>query len=207
VRQAQEPGARITPPVREARRAAPLARWAGALAARPLGRARGPRALAALLAGLAVVLAVGIAVGLGGTGHPARTAPGAAPVPGSVTRAARWLSGPAGRLLSSVSADLGRLTVAERAANRGTVRLAGLRLSADAKAALLGPAPPRSARLYRSALTELERAGRSAATGRLRAAAASLQTGESIFTKVTAMVNAPAGAGAPGGGVQEPAGQ
>ena len=184
--------------------AAALARRAGALAARPLRR---PWELAALLAGLAVVLAVGIAVGLGGTGHPARTAPGAAPVPGSVTRAARWLSGPAGRLLSSVSADLGRLTVAERAANRGTVRLAGLRLSVDAKAALLGPAPPRAVRLYRSALTQLERAGRSAATGRPRAAAASLQMGESIFTKVTAMVNAPAGAGAPGGGVQEPAGQ
>jgi hypothetical protein len=184
--------------------AAPLARRAGALAARPLRR---PWALAALLAGLAVVLAVGIAMGFGGTGHSARTAPGAAPVPGSGTRAARWLSGPARRLLSSVSADHGRLTVAERAANRGTVRLAGLRLSADAKAALLGPAPPRAVRLYRFALTELEQAGRSAAGGRLRAAAASLRAGESTFTKVTAMANSTAGAGGPGGPVQEPAGQ
>ena len=63
-------------------------------------------------------------------------------MPGSGTRAARWLAGPAGKLLSSVSADLGRLTVAERAANPGPARQAGLRLSADAKAALLGPAPP-----------------------------------------------------------------
>jgi hypothetical protein len=200
VRQTQEPRARITPPVREAR-------GTHALAARPLRRACGPRALAALLAGLAVVLTVGIGLGFGGTGHPARIAPGAAPVPGSGTRAARWLSGPAGRLLSSVSADLGRLTVAERAANRGTVRLAGLRLSADAKAALLGPAPPRAVRLYRFALTELEQAGRSAAGGRLRAAAASLRAGESTFTKVTAMANSTAGAGGPGGPVQESAGQ
>ena len=192
-------------------------RWAGALVARGrvagalVARAQGGRA--AVLAALAVAVLLAGVAGLGaagGFGRPARTAtaPRATLVPGSGTRAARWLAGPAGKLLSAVSADLGRLTVAERAADPRLARPAGLRLSADARSALLGPAPPLAARLYRSALTELERAGRSAADGRMRAAAASLRAGESTITKVTAVANAPAGAGAPGSGpVPEPAGQ
>ena len=99
--------------------------------------------------------------------------------------------GPAGKLLSAVSADLGRLTVAERAADPRPARQAGLQLSADARAALLGPPPPLAARLYRSALTELDRAGRSAAAGRMRAAEASLRAGEATITKVTAVANSP----------------
>lgn len=205
--------------------ATPWARRAGALAAalvrRPRGfgalavalvrRPRGPRALAAALAGLAVALVIGLAVGLGGSAaHPARTAavmPGAAPVPGSGTRAARWLGGPAGRLLSAVSGDLGRLAVAERSQKPGPARQAGLRLTADAQAALLGPVPPRAARLYRAALTELVQAGRSAAAGRLRAAGARLRAGESTITKATALANSPATAGFPGGLAREPTGQ
>lgn len=186
-----------------------LARRArGALATLTPRRPRGGRALAAGLAALAVALVIGIAVGLGG-GHPARTAstaPGAAAVPGTVTRAARWLAGPAGQLLGAVSADLGRLAAAQRSGQPGPARQAGLRLTTDAKAALLGPAPPRAARLYRAALTDLERAGRSAASGRLRAAGASLRAGEAAITKVTAVANAPAPAGS-AAPVREPAGQ
>jgi hypothetical protein len=192
--------------VRAAALGAPLVAPAGVLARRP----RGPRALAAVLAGLAAALVIGVAVGLGGTGHPARTGPavpGTAPVPGSGTRAARWLGGPAGRMLSAVSADLGRLALAERSRKPGPVRLAGLRLTADARAALLGPPPPRGARLYRVALTELAQAGRSAASGRLRAAGASLRAGESTITKATAMANSPDTAGVPGAPAREPAGQ
>jgi hypothetical protein len=153
-----------------------------------------------------VLLAAGAV--FAGTGHPARTAaaPRTAAVPGSGTRAARWLGGPAGRLLSAVNADLGRLTVAERAADPRSAEPAGRRLAADARAALLGPAPPLAARLYRSALTELERAGRSAAAGRMRAAAASLRAGESTITKVTALANSPARAGTSGAPMPEPAG-
>jgi len=189
------------------------ARWARgqkAVVALLARRARGPRALVGLLAGLAVALVAAVAVGLGGAGHPARTgaaAPGTAPVPGSGTRAARWLGGPAGKLLSAVNADLGRLTVAERSGKPGPARLAGLRLTADAKAALRGPVPPLSARLYRAALAELERAGRSAAAGRLRAADASLRAGESTITKATAVANSPAAPGVPAGPVSEPAGR
>jgi hypothetical protein len=174
----------------------------------PLARyAHGPRALAVMLAGLAVALVIGLAVGSGGSGHPVRTAVAAAPVPGTGTRAARWLGGSAGQLLSAVSADLGRLAVAERSQQLGPARLAGLRLTADARAALLGPAPPGGARLYRAALTELVQAGRSAAAGLLRAADASLRAGESTITKATAMANSPAAAGLPGSQVREPAGQ
>jgi len=154
---------------------------------------RGSRARMALLAGFAVAVLLWAGAVLGGIGHPARTtaAPGTAVVPGSGTRAARWLAGPAGKLLSAVSADLGRLTVAERAADPRPARQAGLQLSADARAALLGPPPPLAARLYRSALTELDRAGRSAAAGRMRAAEASLRAGEATITKVTAVANSP----------------
>jgi len=175
---------------------------------------RAPRGRAAVLAGLAAAVLLGAgailaAAGVLGGGHPARTAaaPDSAAIPSSGTRSARWLAGPAGTLLSAVSADLGRLTLAERAADPRPARRAGLRLSADARAALLGPAPPLAARLYRSALTELERAGRGAASGRLRAAEASLRAGESTITKVTAIANSPAGAGAPGAQVPEPSGQ
>jgi hypothetical protein len=196
--------------------AVPAALARGARAAALVKRA--PVGRAAALAGLAVVVLLGAAAILGaagllgGAGHPARTAaaPRTALVPGSGTRAARWLAGPAGKLLSAVNADLGRLTVAERAADPRAARPAGLRLSADARAALLGPAPPLAARQYRSALAELERAGRSAAQGRMRAAAAGLRAGESTITKVTAVANSPARAGAPaapGAPVPEPAGQ
>src|SRR5579859_2820259 len=152
--------------------AAPVLARVGPLAAPLVRRARGRRAVAALVAGLAVALGAVAAAGLGG-GHPASPgapAPTASLIPGSGTRAARWLGGPAGHLLRTVNADLGRLATAERSGQPGPARQAGLRLSADAKAALLGPAPPLAGRLYRAALTELERAGRSAAAGRLRAA-------------------------------------
>lgn len=178
-----------------------------ALVTVPLRRPRGPRALAALLAGFAVAVVIAITVGIGGSGHPARPAAGAAVLPGTQTRAARWLAGPAGRMLGVVSADLGRLTVAELSGKPGRARLAGQRLSRDARTALLGPPPPRAARLYRAALTDLERAGRSAATGRFRAAAASLRAGESTITRVTAIANAPAAAGPASGAVREPAGE
>jgi hypothetical protein len=191
-------------PARGARAVAGQAPGAQALA-RLAWRERGPRARMALLAGLAVAVLLAVGAILGSIGHPAGTAaqPGPAAIPGSGTRAARWLAGPAGKLLSAVSADLGRLTVAGRGTDPGQARLAGLRLWADARAALLGPAPPLAARLYRAALTELERAGRSAAQGRMRAATASLRAGESTITKVTAVANSPATPGAP---APEPAG-
>jgi hypothetical protein len=195
-------------PGRARRLAAPVLGRAAPLAAALVRRARGRRAVAAVVAGVAVVLGAMAAVGLGGAGHPARTSvPRAALVPGYGTRAARWLGGPAGHLLSAVTADLGRLAVAERSGRPGPARQAGLRLSTDAKAALLGPAPPLSGRLYRAALTELERAGRSAEAGRFRAAAASLRAGESTITKATAIANSPATPGLPVAPVTEPGGR
>jgi hypothetical protein len=185
-----------------ARRPVKPAPWRGA----PARRARGPRILLGLLAGLILVLVIAVLAGSGGgTGRPAPPA-ATGLAAGTGTPAARWLAGPAGRLLSAVSADLGRLSAAERAGQAGAARLAGTRLSADAKAALAGPAPPLAARRYRSALAELERAGRSAASGRFQAADASLRAGEGGLTKATALANAPATAGLPGAAIPEPAG-
>ncbi len=168
-------------------------------------RAPGRSALTGLLAGLAVALAIGILSCAGGAGHPAGPAIQAGPaIPaGPGTRGGNWLAGPAGHLLSAVNADLGRLSAAERASKPGLARIAGRRLSADAEAALLSPPPPVAARIYRSALKELETAGRLAASGKFRAAAASLRAGEVDLTKATAMADSPAaprsaGAAVPG---------
>jgi len=173
---------------------------------------RTPVLVVAPLAALAAALIVVMLAGAGGGARPARpAAPGqaAAPVAGPPSRAARWLDGRPGTLLAAVSADLGRLSAAERAGAPGGARRAGSRLSADARAALLGPPPPRGAGRYRAALAELARAGRSAAAGRFRAAGASLAAGESGITRATAAVDAPAAAGPQGGAgaVAEPPGQ
>jgi hypothetical protein len=91
-----------------------------------------------------------------------------------------------------VNADIGRLSAAERAGQPDLARIAGMRLSADANAALLSPPPPVAARIYRSALKELEKAGRRAASGEYRAAATSLRVGEIDITKATAAADSPA---------------
>jgi hypothetical protein len=131
--------------------------------------------------------------------HGTRHAPPAAAAPevAGGTRAGRWLAGPAGRLLTAVDADLGRLSTARQAGQLATARLAGMRLSADARAALLGPAPPLAARLYRLALTELGRAGRRTAAGRFRAANLGLRAGQINLTRAVAAANSPAAEGYP----------
>lgn len=155
------------------------------------------------LAGLAVALAIGLLGCAGSAGHPAGSATRAGPG----TRGGSWLAGPAGQLLSAVNADLGRLGAAERASKPGLATTAGMRLAADAKAALLSPPPPVAAQIYRSALKELEKAGRCAASGQFRAAAASLRTGEVDLTKVTAMADSPAAPRSAGAAVTRPARQ
>jgi hypothetical protein len=149
--------------------------------------------LAGPLTGLAVALAIGLLGCADSAGHPPGSAlpSGAALPPGPGTRGAGWLAGPAGHLLSAVNADIGRLSAAERAGKPGLARIAGMRLSVDAKAALLSPPPPVAAQIYRSALKELEKAGRRAASGEYRAAATSLRTGEIDITKATAAADSP----------------
>ena len=156
--------------------------------------ARKHKVLAALLPGLSLVLAAGITVGTLGAGRPGGArppggGPAAALAAGPATRGARWLAGPAGRLLEAVNADLGRLSAAERAGQPAAARIAGMRLSRAAQAAAAGPTPPVAARTYRLALRELDRAGRYAAGGTVGPAGASLKAGEAGLTKVTAAVD------------------
>ena len=83
---------------------------------------------------------------------PAHRADASQTAPVATTGGARWLTGPAGKLLTALDADVGRLGAALRAGQSGAAGRAGARLAADARAALDGPAPPADAGIYRSAL-------------------------------------------------------
>jgi len=167
--------------------------------------ARRHRTLTALLAALVPVLAVGITLGTLGASHPAGGTD-SAPQAAAVTTGARWLTGPAGRLLRAVNADVGRLSTGERAGRRDVARVAGTHLAADTQAALSGPMPPADAKMYRSALKDLERAGTSAVSGKFDNANTFLNAGDSDITKVTAAVDHPAAVNIPAA-VSEPNGQ
>ena len=75
------------------------------------------KALAALLPALVLAAAIGISLGTRGPGHPGHRAGAAAPVRvpelAASTKGAKWLTGPAGRLLQAVNGDVGRLTAGE----------------------------------------------------------------------------------------------
>ena len=159
--------------------------------------ARKHKVLAALLPGLSLVLAAGVTVSTIGAARPAGAGrPGgglaSAPEAAPATRGARWLAGPAGRLLEAVIADAGRLSAGERAGERGRARIAGPRLAAAARAALSGPMPPADARIYRSALREFEIAGIYLGRGEFSKADTLLNAGDNDITKVTSAVNNPA---------------
>jgi hypothetical protein len=167
--------------------------------------ARRHKILAALLPALVLALAIGIAVSTLSAGRPAG-ATAAAPELAAITRGAKWLTGPPGRLLNAVNADLGRLGAGERAGKRGAVKGAATQLAADAAAALTGPMPPGKAKIYRSALKGFERASMYISRGEFRKADILLNAGDSDITKVTSAVNHPAAAGSPAA-VKEPNGQ
>lgn len=125
---------------------------------------------------------------------------GPAPATAMTTSGDKWLTGPAGRLLRAVSADLGRLSTAERAGKPGAARIAGTHLAADAKSALTGPIPPVDAQIYRSALKYFKTASMYAMSGKFRRANTLLNAGDSDIAKVTSAVNPPVA-------VKEPIGQ
>jgi hypothetical protein len=106
-----------------------------------------------------------------------------------VTGGAAWLTGPAGKLLDAVTADVGRINADQRARNSGAERQVGTRLAAAAAAALNGSMPPVDASLYRSALREFERAGADTAAGNFSAASAVLVPANLGIVTVTAAVN------------------
>jgi hypothetical protein len=151
------------------------------------------QAVAALSSALILVLAIGIAVGTLGGRHPAEPG-GAATAPeiAAATRGARWVTGPAGKLLQAVNADLAALAAGQRAGRRGVAQRAGRQLAAAAGAALSGPMPPVDAKIYRSALKGFERAGMYINNGKFSKAGTLLNTGDNDIAKVTSRANHPA---------------
>ncbi len=180
--------------------------------------ARWHKAPAALLAALMLTGAILIIVILrssgGGTTGAGTTAAGGQPIGGTAPAARvavatvgdKWLSGPAGKLLHAVNADLGMLSTAESAGQGSAAKTVGTRLAADAKAALGGPMPPVDAKVYHAALQDFEKAGGYAADGAFSKATPLLNAAERDITKVTSAVDLPATVRGPAA-VIEPNGQ
>jgi hypothetical protein len=157
--------------------------------------------LAALVPAVVVVAAVAAVVVFNLGGQKAGTGNSGKPTVQSVvavTKGDRWIRGHPGQLLTAVTTDIGKISVAERAGKRDTAKAAGARLAGDAKAALQGPMPPAAVKLYQSALNDLERAGTSVTAGNFSQAGPLLNAGTVKITKVTAAVNRAAPVAAPG---------
>jgi hypothetical protein len=185
--------------------------------------ARTPALLAALVAGIAVVLGIiafattgaGSAGGrptstsqaggtasatLGGnvTGSRGGKAGGARkpilaqPPQPPMTRGAKWVTGAAGKLLSAVNADMGKISADQRSGNVVAARSDGAKLAADALAALKGPMPPVDAAIYRSSLKDFEQIGNDTANGDFGAASSLLAPANLAIMRVTAAADPPA---------------
>jgi hypothetical protein len=152
----------------------------------------------ALLSGLVLVVAVVVVLtATGGQTPPSVSHPAPRPDTTAATRGAKWLDGPVGKELNAVNADLVRLATATAASKYGAAKIAGAQLAKDAHTARNSQMPPVDAASYKSALSDLERAGRDAARGDFNTAAPLLNAGTVIITKVTAAVNAPGPASTP----------
>jgi hypothetical protein len=139
-------------------------------------------------------VALGGRTGPGAVATPSTSAAGTGNGAGTTTAAeqailakdGKWLTGPAGKLLGTVNADLGRLTKAQLAREHNAAKSAGARLAVAAKAALGGPMPPVDAALYRVALTDLGKAGTNAAAGDFAAAKSPQTAGTAVLAMVIA---------------------
>jgi hypothetical protein len=109
-----------------------------------------------------------------------------APPQKAVTRGAKWVAGPAGKLIASVDADLGRISADERAGKNNAARGIGGQLTTDARAAERGPMPPVDAAAYRAALKDFELIGTDTARGDFRAASSLLTAATVGIMTVTA---------------------
>lgn len=167
---------------------------------------------AALISALVLVLAIGIGVAVSMSSGGRTTATTSAsvapprhragpvfilPETAPLTKGAKWLTGPAGKLLTAVNADIGRLSIAERAGKQGAAKIAGTQLATDAEAALDGPMPPVDAKVYQSALEDFVRAGTSTASGDFSQATPLLNVGNLGITEVTSAVIRPAAQNGP----------
>jgi len=131
----------------------------------------------------AALVAAAVLAGCGGNAATGSAAPLAA------TSGARWLTGPAGQLLTALNTDIGRLTAAQRAGDHRAAASAAARLAVAARAALNGPPPPAEARVYRSALTDFEQAGTDIVSRKYSQASRLIAVGNVGIMKVTSEAN------------------
>jgi hypothetical protein len=97
-----------------------------------------------------------------------------------VTTGQKWLTGPAGKLLSAVNTDVGKISADQRAGNGNAAKSLGTLLITDAEAALDGPMPPVRAAAYRTALGDFEQIGRETVSGKFASTSSLLTTAAQV---------------------------
>jgi hypothetical protein len=112
-----------------------------------------------------------------------------APAQPAVTTGEKWITGPAGKLLSVVNTDVGKISADQRAGNRNAAKDLGALLTADAKAALDGPMPPMRTAVYRAALEDFEQIGNDTVSGNFGKTGSLLTTANLDVMSVTTAAN------------------
>jgi hypothetical protein len=111
------------------------------------------------------------------------------PTQAAVTKGEKWVTGSAGKLLSAVNADVGKISADQRAGKDSAAKDLGPLLTADAKAALDGPMPPVDTAVYRAALRDFEQIGKDTASGNFSKTSSLLTTANLDITSVTTAAN------------------
>jgi hypothetical protein len=119
-----------------------------------------------------------------GVGHQVH-----APEQPAVTKGEKWIVGPAGKLLTAVNTDVGKISAAQRAGDESAAKNLGPLLSADAKAALDGPMPPVRAAVYRVALEDFEQIGQDTTSGNFSKTSSLLTAANVDIMSVTTAAN------------------
>jgi hypothetical protein len=119
------------------------------------------------------------------------------PTQPAVTKGEKWLTGPAGKLLSTVNTDVGKISADQRAGMGSAEKSLGALLAADAKAALDGPMPPVRAVVYRAALEDFEQIGEDAVSGNFSKSGSLLTTANLDMMSVTTTANTTAPVNSP----------
>jgi hypothetical protein len=111
------------------------------------------------------------------------------PTQPAVTKGEKWITGPAGQLLSAVNTDAGKISADQRAGQGNAAKDLGAQLAADAKAALDGPMPPVRTAVYRAALADFEQIGKDTVSGNFGKTSSLLTTANLDIVSVTTAVN------------------
>ena len=111
------------------------------------------------------------------------------PTQPATTKGEKWLTGPAGKLLSTVNTDVGKISADQRAGKGNAAKDLGASLTADAKAALDGPMPPARAAIYRAALEDFEQIGGDVVSGNFGKTSSLLTTANLDIMSVTTAAN------------------